>query len=113
MTLSTMPDSPPKSLQQWLAQGDALYTGLLKECEAIEGQIAELEHRLAAKQAEANHVGQVIGKPALEGNRRLSAQLVTTYAPDLPPPRSTPHVGRPLARPAREPITREVVPPRG
>lgn len=110
---TTGPEAHPKSLQQWLAQGDALYMGLLKECQAIEAQIVELENRLVAKQAEVNQVARVIGKPPIEANHRLSAQLITAYTPDLPPPRSTPQVTRPPIRPAREPVTREVIPPRG
>ena len=38
------------------------------------------QSRLAAKQAEVNQVANIIGKPLVEENRRLSAQLVTSYA---------------------------------
>ncbi|MDB5174790.1 MAG: hypothetical protein JWO87_3866 [Phycisphaerales bacterium] len=63
--------------QQWLQQGEALYQNALKEFHAIEAQLDDLETRLVAKQAEVNQIAQVIGKPPAEGNRRLSAQLVT------------------------------------
>jgi len=36
----------------------------------------ELEAKLASKQAEVNQIAQVIGKPPVEGNRRLTAQIV-------------------------------------
>jgi hypothetical protein len=107
-------DSSAKIVQQWLAQGEAIYSGLVKECQALESQLEELETKLAGKQAEVNQVANIIGKPLVEGNRRLSAQLVTSYAQDSGsssgrnqlPPRMGP-------RPPREPIGREVVPPRG
>ena len=104
-------ESSAKIVQQWLAQGEAIYTGLVKECQALESQLEEIETRLASKQAEVNQVAHIIGKPPVEGNRRLSAQLVTSYAQENPSQRSQipPRLG---PRPPREPLTREVVPPR-
>lgn len=111
---------PARSLQEWLAQGELLYAAILKECHSIESQMAELENRLAARQAEANQIAHVIGKPVIDANRRLSAQLVTSYAPE-PSSRTTSHIARALsgARPSREIIPprdplppRETVPPR-
>ena len=72
------------SLQEWLQQGEALYGAALKEFHAMEAQLDDLEARLAAKQAEVNQIAQVIGKPAVEGNRRLSAQLVSAEVVDVP-----------------------------
>ena len=72
------------SLQEWLSQGEALYGSALKEFHALEAQLDDLEARLAAKQAEVNQIAQVIGKPAVEGNRRLSAQLVSAEIVDVP-----------------------------
>ncbi len=65
------------SFQDWLQQGESLYSNALKEYHAIEAQLEELEGRLVAKQAEVNQIAQMIGKPAVEGNRRLSAQLLS------------------------------------
>ena len=65
------------SLQEWLQQGEALYGAALKEFHAMEAQLDDLEARLAAKQAEVNQIAQVIGKPPVEGTRRLSTQLAT------------------------------------
>jgi hypothetical protein len=124
MTTPPGPESPsPRTLQQWLAQGEMLYAALQKECQAIELQLSELETRLAAKHAEVNRIAGMIGKPPVETSHRLSAQLITAYPPEQPPrsvnqlPRSLP--GRiitrePVARAplAREPVIREVVPPR-
>ena len=111
---SGVPDlSSGKLVQQWLAQGEAIYSGLVKECQALESQLEELETRLAAKHAEVNQVAGIIGKPLLEANRRLSAQLVTSYTQDAaPPPPRTPIPPRIPTRPQREPVSREVVPPR-
>ena len=100
-----------KLVQQWLAQGEAIYSGLVKECQALETQLEDLETRLSAKYAEVNQVAHIIGKPLREGNRRLSAQRVTSYAPEPQTPR-TPIPPRMPTRPPREPVTREVVPPR-
>src|SRR5947209_1825862 len=65
------------SFQQWLQQGEMLYQSALKEFHAIETQLDELEQRLVSKQAEVNQIAAVIGKPAIEATRRLSAQLVS------------------------------------
>ncbi len=114
--MSSVPSIPEQSsariVQQWLAQGEAIYTGLVKECQSLEVQLEELEARLAAKYAEVNQVAHVIGKPTLEGNRRLSAQLVTSYAQESAPPTRSPIPPRMGIRPQREPVAREVVPPR-
>jgi hypothetical protein len=107
-----LPDlSSGKLVQQWLAQGEAIYSGLMKECQALEAQLEDIETRLVAKQAEVNQVAHIIGKPLVEGNRRLSAQLVTSYTQEAASPR-TPIPPRMPNRPQREPVSREVVPPR-
>ena len=66
-----------KSIQEWIQEGEQLYAAALSEYHAIEGQLEELENRLSAKQAEVNRIAGIIGKPPVEGNRRLTAQLVT------------------------------------
>lgn len=72
------------SFQDWLRQGEQLYDAALREFHALEAQIEELEGRLAAKQGEVNEIARVIGKPPVEGNRRLSAQLVSAEVIDVP-----------------------------
>ena len=77
------------SFQEWLQQGENLYNTALREYHDIERQLADLEARLVEKQNEVNQVAQIIGKPVVEGNRRLSAQLVSAEiieAPDRTPP---------------------------
>ena len=67
------------SFQDWLQQGENLYNTAMREYHDIERQLSELEARLVEKQNEVNQIAQVIGKPLVEGSRRLSAQqLVTT-----------------------------------
>jgi len=107
MTLAIGSEPAPKSLQQWLAQGEMLYAAVLKEYQAIEAQILELESRLAARHSEVNQIARLIGKPPLEGARRLSAQIVTAYPQE--PSRNTAQIARALsgARPVRE-----IIPPR-
>jgi hypothetical protein len=68
----------------WIQQGEDLYNTALREYHELEHQLDELEARLAAKQAEVNQIAGVIGKPAVEGNRRLSAQLVHQEVIDVP-----------------------------
>jgi hypothetical protein len=90
-----MADAPEKprvsnNLQTWLSQGEQLYSSALNDFRALEAQLDDLEQKLAAKQAEVNQIAQIIGKPAVEGSRRLSAQL--TPAPmvvEEPPERMT------------------------
>ena len=65
-----------KSFQDWLKEGEELYDTALKEFQALESQIDDLEKQLAEKKAELNQVAHVIGKPPVEGNRRLSAQII-------------------------------------
>ena len=61
---------------EWLTQGESLYNAALKEFRELEARLDELEAALAAKQDEVNQIAQMIGKPAVEGSRRLSAELV-------------------------------------
>jgi hypothetical protein len=73
------------NFQDWLKQGESLYQAALKEFHDYEAQLAELESRLAAKQAEVNQIAQMIGKPMVESSRAghagvggSSGQLTTT-----------------------------------
>ena len=65
-----------KSFQDWLKEGEMLYDGALTEYRRIEAQLDELEKQLAGKQTEVNQIAAIIGKEPVEGNRRLSAQIV-------------------------------------
>ena len=76
------------SFQEWLQQGEQLYNSAMREYHDIEQQLGELEARLVEKQNEVNQIAQVIGKPMVEGSRRLSAQLVATEIVDLPAERA-------------------------
>jgi hypothetical protein len=82
-----------KSLQEWLQQGEHLYNEALKEYQHIEAQLDQLELQLTAKKAEVNQIASVIGKPPVESNRRLSAQLVDDHGPQ-----SIPHSQATIAR---------------
>ena len=86
--MSISDDIPPRdhpSFQNWLHQGEELYSVALEEYESIERQLDELEGQLAAKLAEVNRIGRIIGRPAIEGIRRLAARLVPAPAPELVP----------------------------
>jgi hypothetical protein len=87
-----------KSFQDWLQQGENLYNTALREYHDIEQQLSELEARLVEKQNEVNQIAQVIGKPLVEGNRRLSAQLVSAEVVDVPERTHTPGSNANIAR---------------
>lgn len=70
-----------KSVQDWLAEGAQLHEGALREYQDLERQIEELEHKLVAKRDEVNQIAQVIGKELVEGNRRLTAEIVDRGQP--------------------------------
>lgn len=74
-----------KSFKDWLAEGENLYNASLKEYQAIEAQLDELEQKLAAKKNEVNQIAAVIGKPPVESSRRLSVELVDSHAPNSVP----------------------------
>jgi hypothetical protein len=77
------------SFQEWLQQGEDLYNNALREYHDIEQQLTELEARLVEKHAEVNQIAQVIGKPVVEGGRRLNAQLVNAEVVELVPAERT------------------------
>ena len=87
------------SFQEWLQQGEDLYNAAMRDYHDIEQQLVELEARLVEKQNEVNQIAQVIGKPVVEGTRRLSAQLVSAEVVDLPAERTaTPGSNANIAR---------------
>jgi hypothetical protein len=97
-----MADAPETSrvstnLQTWLSQGEQLYNAALNDFRSLEAQLDDLEQKLAAKQAEVNQIAQIIGKPAVEGTRRLSAQL--TPAPAMDEHERLPIPGSPISQP--------------
>ena len=65
-----------KSFRDWLSEGESIYSAALHEFQALEAQIESLEQQLTTKKAELNQIAHVIGKPPVEGTRRLSAQLL-------------------------------------
>jgi t-SNARE complex subunit (syntaxin) len=65
-----------KSFQEWLKEGEDLYSNALSEFQALETQIEELEKKLAEKKAELNQIAQVVGKSPVESNRRVAAQII-------------------------------------
>ncbi len=74
-----------KSIAEWISEGEELYAASLKEYEEVSAQIQEMEVKLMQKQEEVNQIAQIIGKPLVEGNRRLTAQLVDEHGPKSVP----------------------------
>jgi hypothetical protein len=85
-----------KSIADWIREGEQLYETALKEFEEMDGRLRELEKQLSLKQDEVNQIAQVIGKPLVEGNRRLTAQLVDDHGP-LSVPNSSTTIARALS----------------
>ena len=85
-----------KSIADWIKEGEQLYEAALKEFEEMDGRLRELEKQLSLKQDEVNQIAQVIGKPLVEGNRRLTAQLVDDHGP-LSVPNSSTTIARALS----------------
>ena len=85
-----------KSIAEWIREGEVLYETALKEFEEMDGRLHQLEKQLSQKQDEVNQIAQVIGKPLVEGNRRLTAQLVDDHGP-LSVPNSSTTIARALS----------------
>ena len=84
-----------KSIAEWMREGEELYQTALREYEEMDTKLREMEKMLAQKQDEVNQIAQVIGKPLVEGNRRLTAQLVDDHGP-LSVPNSSSTIARAL-----------------
>jgi hypothetical protein len=84
-----------KTIADWIREGEELYLAALKDYEEFEAKLREMEKQLAQKQEEVNQIAQVIGKPLVEGNRRLTAQLVDDHGP-LSVPNSSSTIARAL-----------------
>jgi len=84
-----------KSITDWMREGEELYVAALKEYETLNDQLQELEKLVGQKMEEVNQIAQVIGKPLVEGSRRLTAQLVDDHGPNSVP-NSTSTIARAL-----------------
>ena len=65
-----------KTFNEWLNEGEQLYSLAVDEFKAIEAQINELNLRLSEKKGEVNQIAQIIGKPVVEPARRVTAEVV-------------------------------------
>ena len=65
-----------KTFNEWLNEGEQLYSLAVDEFKAIEAQINDLELQLTAKKSEVNQIAQIIGKPVVENARRVTAEVV-------------------------------------
>jgi hypothetical protein len=70
-----------KSIKDWLSEGEAIYAEAIQSYQSLETQIRELETKLNEKRTEVNQVAQMIGRPAVETTKRVSAQIVEAAAP--------------------------------
>jgi hypothetical protein len=51
-----------RSFKDWIAEGESLYQNALAEFRELEGQIEEIERKLAVKREEVNEIARVVGK---------------------------------------------------
>jgi hypothetical protein len=65
-----------KSIAEWMREGEELYLGAVRDFEDLEAQLQDIEKRHAIKKDEVNQIARIIGKPMVEGNRRVVAELV-------------------------------------
>ena len=65
-----------KSFREWFSEGESIYSDAMKEYQTLEAQIDQLEMRLIEKRQEVNQIAQMLGKPPIEGNKRVTAQIV-------------------------------------
>ena len=84
-----------KSIAEWMREGEELYASSLKEFQELDIKLQELEREISNKQEEVNQIAQIIGKPMVEGNRRLTAQLIDDHGP-LSVPNSPSTIARAL-----------------
>ena len=80
----------PKSIKEWLAEGEEMYNEAMQGCIVLQKQIADLEAKLQARRQEVNQIGAVIGKPPLDEAGRGTVQLVESNQPgSIPASRNT------------------------
>ncbi len=72
------------SFKDWVTAGEMLYSQALTEYQDLEAQLQCVEQLLVTKRTELNRIAQLIGKPPLESNHRLNAQLVDPAASAAP-----------------------------
>ena len=65
-----------KSFKDWLSEGESLYQHALREYQELEGQLTEMEKRLAIKKEELNQIASVVGKVPPESSRRPQVELI-------------------------------------
>jgi len=80
-----MDQAGSKSFKDWLSEGENLYSGAVREYQAIEQQLEQLEQQLAAKRNEVNQIAAVIGKPPVESSRRAGVELIDAHGPNSVP----------------------------
>jgi len=79
-----------KSINEWIREGEELYLLALKDFEELTAQLEEIEKRHAIKKDEVNQIARIIGKPIIETNRRVMAELMDDQdGPSVPNSSST------------------------
>jgi hypothetical protein len=83
-----------KSINDWMREGEELYLLALKDFEELTAQLEDVEKRHAIKKDEVNQIARIIGKPIIETNRRVMAELMDDQ--DGPSPNSSSTIARAL-----------------
>lgn len=74
-----------KSISEWLAEGETLYTAAVGEYRELETRLAALEEQMAAKLSEVNKLATVIQKPVLETRSKSGVTIIDRPAPERAP----------------------------
>ena len=86
-----------KTIQEWIREGEELYTAAIKELQDLEAQMAELDARLSSKASEVNQIAGIIGKPAVDAPRRITAHLVDEHGTSVGGSTASATIARALA----------------
>ena len=74
-----------KSIKDWLDEGEQIYGAAMSEYQQLEGQIMDLEQKLAIKREEVNVIADKLGKPPVEQSRRMNAEIIDRGSPNSVP----------------------------
>jgi DNA-binding protein H-NS len=81
-----------KSFQDWMSEGEELYSTALREYESLQSQLEALQTQLSAKKDEVNQIAAVIGKPQVDNDELAKTELPKTE------PKSDRHDRKPVVQ---------------
>jgi hypothetical protein len=67
-----------KTFNDWMTEGEELYSIAIREYESLQSQLQALQTQLSAKKDEVNQIAAVIGKPAVDNDDLATIELPKT-----------------------------------